>query len=279
MMRRWSVWRGLGLLGLCLLVGNLSVSTQAEAERGVDGNDASELPAEVRAAIAQVQDLHRSRKGDELTPEDQRLHALERTTRRLQVLLLDAIERDDDSERADTVATIEAEWAKWQRLRREHGSRAGERSGERAARRTAQITQRLESLERAIAREVNAAGSLNRAVDRDRRELARRDLRARLVRGPPSIAQRFPPSMLGVVVSAPAEEGAAATTEAATAEAASIEKALERAAEGQRVLTLPEYKALLGERGIDYSTDDPTPTGRSFLSPEAAPIQTGEGTP
>ena len=278
MTRRKMVWTWIHLMGLCLSVATVSYSAQARPERGHSRNTSSELPAEVRAAIGQIHGLHRPRTATELAPEDQRLYELERSTRRLEALLLDVIERDNFSERGDTLATIEAEWAKWQQLKREHTLTRSERSGKGAARRKAEVQQRLEPLERAIAREVETAERVHRAEDQHWRDIARRDLRARLARSPSWIAERFPPSMLSVVVSAPTENTLAGTEGTAVTGTGSTDEPIDPVAEERGILRWSEYKVLLDESGLDYSTDDPAHAGRSFLSPDAAPGQTEEGT-
>ena len=165
-----------------------------------DAGPALALSAEARAAIARVHGLNRLPPPAELHPADQRLRVLDRATRRVKALLVDALRRTESLEQQEAMALLRAEWARWQQLRSEVDADGGSTKRLRRGRSRKPLAQELGGLEKVMRREIAAAEELNGQIvstdDRAARQKSLDRVRAR----PEDPSSRFPTPMLSTVI-------------------------------------------------------------------------------
>lgn len=154
------------------------------------------LSGEAREAIGIIHGLHRPPRPESLDAEDRRLFELGRATRRIRMLLADAVTREEPKQRQEALSLLRAEWAKW---RQQHEVVQGDIRGRRG--RHYERVSGLADLKQAVGREVNAAEEILALAPGKEREGRGRRLVRRLHKRKEDPSARFPSPMLSVVVS------------------------------------------------------------------------------
>jgi hypothetical protein len=196
-----------------MLIAALMLAFASEALNAGDSTkSALALSAEARTAISRVHNLHRRSRGAFRSVEEQKLVAIERATRRVRVLLTDAMQKTGRTQRQESMTLLRGEWARWQQLRSQTGAEDPARRPARRRRSGVSLSDELAALEAAIRREIASAEQVQTLASGSERKTMRKRVLDRLRSGREDFSSRYPTAMLSVGI------GREETTDVATSE-------------------------------------------------------------